>query len=127
MRYAFSKLLVLKKYLINSLKIVIVITYIEQLKRMSKLTIESAVQQPNVDMIVVDPTSLSPLCQKAYKVARKLEQNLVVQMSRGIVGDIEYDVYLEKLEIMRFLNMETIDISCLQFFIRYKFFVIICL
>lgn len=126
MRYAFSKLLVLKKYLIYSLKIVIVITYIEQLKRMFKLTIESAVQQPNVDMIVVDPTSLSPLCQKAYKVARKLEQNLVVQMSRGIVGDIEYDVYLEKLEIMRFLNMETLDICCMQFFIRYKFFAIIC-
>ncbi|XP_031091107.1 uncharacterized protein LOC115996105 [Ipomoea triloba] len=106
----------------------VIVTYIEQLKRMSKLTIESAVQKSSsVDKIIVDPTSLSPLCQKAYKVAQKLEQNLVVHMSRGIVGDIEYDVYLEKLEIMRFLNMETMDISCLQFFIRYKFFAIICL
>lgn len=52
------------------------------------------------------------------KIACSLEHNVVTQMPRGVVGKIDYELQLESLEIMRLLNMDTLDISVIQFFIR---------
>lgn len=69
-------------------------------------------------LTLADPDSLSRSCFKAYKIACSLEHNVVTQMPRGVVGKIDYELQLESLEIMRLLNMDTLDISVIQFFIR---------
>ncbi|XP_031127577.1 uncharacterized protein LOC116029669 [Ipomoea triloba] len=72
----------------------------------------------DLPLTLADPDPLSRTCLKAYKIACSLEHNVVTQMPRGVVGKIDYELQLESLEIMRLLNMDTLDISIIQFFIR---------
>ncbi|XP_031127883.1 uncharacterized protein LOC116029966 isoform X2 [Ipomoea triloba] len=93
-------------------------TQADKLKGKTKLTFESVVESHHHELTLADPNSLSNTCKKVYKIACSLEHNLVMHMPRGVVGNIDYELQLESLEIMRFLNMETLDISLFQFFIR---------
>lgn len=82
------------------------------------MTFQSTVQYANDELPLDDPNSLSIVSKKVYNLICKRKENIVMRMTRGIVGNIDYELQLERMEILRFLNMETVDISLIQCFIR---------
>ncbi|XP_031112129.1 receptor-like protein 9DC3 [Ipomoea triloba] len=89
---------------VQRMELVELCTKAEELKRKSKLTFEPVMPSHHHEFTLTDPNSLSDLCNKAYRITSSLQENLVVQMSGGIMGNIAYDLHLESEEIVSHRN-----------------------
>nr|GMD55803.1 hypothetical protein Iba_chr11dCG11480 [Ipomoea batatas] len=77
---------------------------------------KQSITQKSPVMHGIDPHKLTVECKQLYCIVKGLTRDVTLRLSDEIFMIKDYDLFILREEMLRFLAMETIDASSISFF-----------